>query len=372
MSQEHGGIAMPRQGSIPSNGSEVFAFLELPLDLVLTISMDFLEPASALALSLACKDLSNVLLARSLRRMKRDDRKDFLLLLEKDMNRQRPTYYCDDCVRLHYFNPARDRPGIHLYGDGRLYRDCRRNCVHLPGTGFSFPYHHARLITNQYLYGTPDPSFLANFLIPRGRLQHPPRWTQTWSAKVISGELFLSATHTFCFGGTEEKFRDILDENEYRICKHIGTRKTFTGVWAHWQLFQKTWGLLPRDTPRNFCPPWDPRRVINSFRLEGTTRIPSGSRRLKPCQAEPGSCDFCATDYTTTLQRRFVEGTQFRRREWVLTIVTYHLLGDCRSPSGDKWEAFKGNWFSCFAEPGREEVFGSVPGDVKERWESAA
>ncbi|KAI1142511.1 hypothetical protein F5Y05DRAFT_371266 [Hypoxylon sp. FL0543] len=358
------------QRSTSSIASDGFPFLELPLDIVVMIFYDFLRPAAAAALSLTCKDLASIFRGKPSNILREIDRKEFLLLLEKELTPQRPTYYCHWCARLHYFDLAREHSALYSHGELCLYKDCRRSCVQF--TGLIFPLHHFRLILNQYQYGAPDTRFVQKLLNPSQPVKSPWRWIQKWSAKVISGQLFLSATHKFRFKGTEEGFRQTLDKNEYRICRHVSPRKQFQGDEEYFDEYDKKSDATPGERPRlsisrllaSDC-------VINSFRMEGEARIPSDYRRLRLCTEVPGSCVFCATDYTTTLQKRVVEGPRMRRRPWVLTIVAYYLVGDCDSPLDRKWEVFCGARFS-FPEPCRKAIFDSVPGDVKERWESAA
>ncbi|KAI0144120.1 hypothetical protein F4776DRAFT_610776 [Hypoxylon sp. NC0597] len=380
MSQEQGGLIRPHQAQLPSTGADIPHLLKLPLELIFMISEEFLEPASALALSLTCKGLSAAIFPKSRRRLGDDDRREFLRLLEKDVSRQRPTHYCDDCVCLHYFDPTRDDPTIHPQFHMFQYSDCRRNSLHLPGTSFVFGYHHARLLTNQYLYGAPHAWFASKFGIPTQHGPHSPHWTQTWSANVINGELFLSATHTVRFVGNEDDFRRSLDENDYNICRHVGTRKSFRdlsnpgedndSLFLYWQRFGNLVNTIHITNSASFTPAWSSRRVINAFRLERGASIPIGHRFLRLCKDVRGSCSFCATDYTTTLEKGFVGGFGPLRHEWTLTIVTYHQLGDCRSPYDARWAAFRGYGWNCFSSRDREKIFGSLPGDVKAKWES--
>ncbi|OTA89204.1 hypothetical protein M434DRAFT_14694 [Hypoxylon sp. CO27-5] len=381
MSQVQGGLIRPDQSSQPSTEADVPPLLNLPLELVFMISEKFLDPASALALSLTCKDLKAAIFAKSRRRSKHNDWRVFLPLLEKDVSRCRPTYYCDDCVCLHYYDPAQDNPAMHSHLHIFRYGDCRRNSLYLPGTNFVFGYHHARLLMNQYLYGAPHDWFNNKFGSSKHHGQHSPRWTQKWASKVIAGELFLSATHTVSFIGDGNDFRHILDYNDYNICRHVGTRKSFEnsyhrgegsdGLLMYWQRFGDIGNTILVSDRSAFSPPWAPIRVIDSFRIEDRFFVPPAHRAMRVCTDVPGSCGFCATDYATTLEKRVIGGGRPVRQEWTLTITAYHYLGDCRSPYDRKWAAFRGFGWSCFSPRDRVKVFRSFPGDVRERWESA-
>lgn len=379
--------------------------MQLPVDLVLLISDSFLDPISALALSLTCKDLFNILFVKPLPRLENSDQEAFLLLLEKDVSRQRPRYYCHACVRLHSFDPTREGPTTSDYGRALEYNDCRRRRACLDGSEFTIGYHHARLIMNQHFYGAPRGLALSAFDItyrpgdyPQQGLalstfdinhwpgDYPPRWGQQWSARIIDDELFLSATHTLRFDGTEGDFRGMLDQRKYNICAHVGTKKHVDrrsrehaekchGYRQH--LYDSRNQMLQRRgdahlaSPLWFNPPWSPSRTINSFRREGSASCLPQHRFLRQCRDLLGSCIFCATDYTTTLSRGNVvgEGPKGGREEWILTIVTYHELGSCRSPSDPKWEAFARGVMND-AEP-RREALGSLPGGVKKKWEES-
>ncbi|KAK1768442.1 hypothetical protein QBC33DRAFT_377470 [Phialemonium atrogriseum] len=313
------------QSSLPSTGSggsapgsaPWSAFMQLPVDLVLLISDSFLDPISALALSLTCKDLFNMLFVKPLPRLENSDQEAFLLLLEKDVSRQRPRYYCHACVRLHSFDPTREGPTTSDYGRALEYNDCRRSRAYLDGGEFTIGYHHARLIMNQHLYGAPQDLALSAFDItyrpgdyPQQGLAlsafditHRPgdyllRWGQQWSARIIDDELFLSATHTLRFDGTEGDFRDMLDQRKYNVCAYVGTKKHADrrsrehaekchGYRQH--LYDSRNQMLQRRgdahlaSPLWFNPPWSPSRTINSFRREGSASLPQ-HRFLRQCR----------------------------------------------------------------------------------------
>lgn len=92
---------------------------------------------------------------------------------------------------------------------------------------------------------------------------------------------------------------------------------------------------------------------------------------MRECREVLGSRIFCATDYTTTLEKTIIRKRRGLEQErWVLTIKTYHELGSCRSPSDPKWEAFR-HQVSTDSEPGREAL-DPLPGEVRAKWEAAA
>ncbi len=78
---------------------------------------------------------------------------------------------------------------------------------------------------NRHFYGAPHGLALSTFDTTCWLGLHEPRWAQKWSARVIDDELFLSATHTLRFDGTEENFRAVLDEREHIICAHVNTER---------------------------------------------------------------------------------------------------------------------------------------------------
>jgi hypothetical protein len=102
--------------------------------------------------------------------------------------------------------------------------DCRRNLFRTYSTPFTIGYHHARLVMNRQFYGArrglPTSLFDIPYLVG---YYEEPRWVQRWSASVIDDELFLFATHTLRFCGTEGAFRDLLNWRRYNICAHIRT-----------------------------------------------------------------------------------------------------------------------------------------------------
>ncbi|KAH9987485.1 hypothetical protein F4779DRAFT_284947 [Xylariaceae sp. FL0662B] len=363
--------------ALPDNSES--AFMELPLDIILLIYDSFLDPASRAALALTCKDMFSAFSSKSLLpRLDAPDLEELLLLLERDLSGTQTRYYCHECVELHSFDLTREGPTANYHHGSLEPGDCRLNRLYLSGSAFSIGYAHVRVVMNRHFYGAPRG--LAGNTLDNVNCSgyEPPYWFQKWSARIIDDELFLSATHTLRFRGAERDFRDILDQREYQICAHTVTRKDDSigqherpdmrqqQLHEHQDRPVQITGDIPVD--RGWFPPWTISRTVNAFRSEGSTSPAPRSKRLRQCRDILDSCIFCATDYVTTLEKRKVGHWWKRGRdEWTLTIVTYHQLGSCRSPSDPKWVAFTTD-FWCNPKPDRE-TFGLLPGDVKKKWE---
>ncbi|KAI1653645.1 hypothetical protein F4813DRAFT_399645 [Daldinia decipiens] len=341
------------------------AFLNLPLDIIYIIYNSFLDPVSKLTLTLTCKDMFAVIPIKSLPRLDLSDLGEFLHLLEKDMNGPRPSYFCRACTRLHYLEDTR--------GDETI-----------------FSYSHAIKSNNGCCsyYGAPGGLALSAFEVVNQSSYRQPRWFRKWSARIIDDELFLSSTQKARFVGAEGDFRDLLDRREYQICAHTWTMQRGVGfrdkeeeegeklqkyirrLQAAYDQRVRMDGGAPEAQSYWYNPQWGPGRTVNSFRLEKSTDSMLHSKLLRQCRDVPGSCLFCDTDYTTTLEKRKV-GHWWERgqEEWVLTIVTYHQLGHGLIPDDPTWIAFKTK-YSSYTGPFREE-FGSLPRSVKEKWDES-
>jgi hypothetical protein len=368
----------------PSTQCDELTLMQLPMDLILEISDYFLDPISALALSLTCKGMSEAIFARALPRLGKSDLEGFLLLLEKDTSHQRPTYYCHTCIRLHAFDPADENPSTPSYrithGTG-----CRSNRLCLSDLDLAMGYPHGRLIMNEHFYGAGHGLPLSTLDITHRTGYYEPRWEQKWLARVIDDKLFLSARHTLSFEGTEVEFESIIAEGERDICAHVGIRKyadkgqrehdermhtsqqKFCNIQNVRLRIQGSATVVPCPS---FNPSWSPSRTIHSFRRKNSASCLPGREALRECRDVLGSCIFCATDYVTTLEKRNVgEARERTPEEWVLTVTAYHDLGSFRSPSDPKWEAFRQTVFN-HTRPERETL-GSLPGEVKMRWEES-
>lgn len=200
------------------------SFMNLPLELVLHVSGSFLDPVSALALSLTCKGMTEATFGRSLARLRPSHLEDFLLILEKDMSHHRPTYYCHTCIRLHAFDPASESPNASGYRRA-LGTNCRSNNLCLDKGPLTISYAHARLVMNEHLYGARHGLPLSTLDVTYRTGYYEALWEQKWLARVIDNELFLSARHSLQFEGTADDFRSIINDREHDICAHVGVRR---------------------------------------------------------------------------------------------------------------------------------------------------
>ncbi|KAI6093482.1 hypothetical protein F4821DRAFT_274094 [Hypoxylon rubiginosum] len=329
--------------SVRNNSVRTFNFRKLPTELIDLIFEDFLDPVTATALSLTCKDLRNGHY-RVPQRLNLLDRRLLLLLLENDSTSQRPVYFCHHCVGLHSFDPVREGP-THpslphfkfgpddwpLAPYGRL-NDCCQDIVRVDGNNFVIEYRHVRLIMNQHFYGGAGLP-LSTFNVTCRPEYDDGRWSQKWSARIIDDELFLSATHTLNYRGSKGDFREIVNRSECNICAHVKLNEL-------WTIFGGDVSGAEGTPARSW-----PRRNF-----------------LEPCGNVHHVCISCATDFTITVEERS------EPERWVLTIVTYHQLGSCRYPNDPRWVAFRGGRrFHSVPTPLRD-TFGIMPGSVREKW----
>ncbi|KAI5864103.1 hypothetical protein GGS23DRAFT_562968 [Durotheca rogersii] len=357
-------VAKPHLRRLSStDGESPFPLVSLSADLAVLIADSFLEPASAVALSLTCKDLKSLLFASSLQRLRLLDLEELLLLLERDSAAPYPKYYCYDCTRLHSFDPADRRPGIVLNPGATLQDTCGGRNTRFPGSRLMISYRHARLVMNQHFYG-PQGGLPSSVFDVEYRAGCSDPWTQKWSAMVVDDELFLSATHTLAFTGHDLEFRTYLNQHTHQICVHVGTNKVIAN--HHWMdVLQRMATYTPRKAkcfsrktrwPNSYII-----NITNGDECAPTVAMEPPNQRLKCSWYIPGSCGFCATDYTTTLER-FNPENWHSQEQWRLTIVTYHQLGSCRSPSDPVWKAFNGTYHSHLARSQLE------PRSVEDKW----
>ncbi|KAK0740998.1 hypothetical protein B0T18DRAFT_331560, partial [Schizothecium vesticola] len=285
-------------------------FLQLPVNIILYLFREHLPPVSALALSLTCKSLSALASCQAGKiRLSISDREAFLLLLEKDVGHNR--YYCHLCSILHPFSSS--EPYALASSTWKLGEDnCRRRAlVFFTGSGITIGYHHVRLAMNRHLFGPPNSLPLAKFQLVYPSLG-PLYFRERWSARILQDEFFLSATRTLHSNqGTDQQLRQAVDLSCHAICIHVETGN---------RLRNPIKALYPGSSSTGY---------------------------YTPCRDVVESCGHCLTDYDTTVEQRWVEVIDGKKKVmrafWFITITSYHRLGAGRSPLDAKWHAFAAN-----------------------------
>ena len=315
--------------------------MELPVDIILYICRNHLPPASTQALSLTCKSLFALASRQAGLRLTTSDREEFLLLLEKDIGHNR--YYCHTCRILHCF--LHEHSVLQAAPWTLPQNDCRRqNLVYLSGNSVAISYHHVRLAMNRHFLGPPNGLPLTRFRLDNASSTPGPLcWKQTWSARILHDELFLSATRTLCIPDvTDEALRQAVDRVYHRVCNHVSTHK-YTNC------------------------------RVKALQRPGSTDLHCP---FTPCWNIVESCRHCLTDYETTVERRWIKtrgyGEQRGRvkASWFITVTSYHRLGGGRSPWDAKWRMFKSGRFTTSLDIPRN-MFLYPHGEVRQMWKDA-
>lgn len=77
----------------------------------------------------------------------------------------------------------------------------------------------------------------------------------------------------------------------------------------------------------------------------------------------PGSCGTCLTDWEVRICRRYAPGVGHEVKSgWTVSMVSFHDLGDCRSP--DEWK-----WMDALALRSQYDLC-RKPGSVRRKWGS--
>ncbi|KAK3903707.1 hypothetical protein C8A05DRAFT_14320 [Staphylotrichum tortipilum] len=277
----------------------LFQLLLLPSDILSYLAQHHLSPPSAVALSLTCKGSYNLLFPH----LKATDRLPFsnpehrgelCLLLERDIGDK--YYFCGACSSLHLFLPT-DGPAAFDFGllsDAPVCRGPDSFRWTLGVDRYTLGVHHVRLAMNHYLFGPPSGLALDNFDVNYLTEGHP-RISESWSAKILDGDLFIASTRTTVWGLPHRELLEGLMANEYRICEHIGLH-------------------------------------------EAPTLLPRGNRgAIEVIADDLGHCRNCFTDWTITTMsyppvmqdtEGDAEGKQQTR--WRLALATYHRFPSSR------------------------------------------
>ncbi|KAK0624194.1 hypothetical protein B0T14DRAFT_565487 [Immersiella caudata] len=169
----------------------------------------------------------------------------------------------------------------------RSQRKCiRTNLFQSHESGFTIHHPHVRLVMNRLFglnHGLPLSIFNREdlFVILTGLLVAGPGgraiWEETWSARILHNELFLSSKRTVRWGAdheTEEKLRSELDTRAYAICGHVNMQLL---NWVGKEEYMYTFAALhPKTKP------------------------------VMECKDVVGECAQCFTDYDTTIESRWV------------------------------------------------------------------
>ena len=325
--------------------------LNQPVDIVFQI-LEHLPPESSVAFSLTCKAAYSGFFQRMKQGLDVTAKQNLLPFLEESLSKD--FFFCHNCAKLHPLDPAWTRdPGSnpvhrpHLGpGGGQPQLPCKPR-IHTPG-GLGIGFHHIKLATNAHLWGSGHGMSLAWLKrdIPvledwKSTNLDSTHWKIGHDARISGdAQLFLRVTHKALVSGYAKisSCVNILPSRPHFICHHVANRAS--GGTSN--LF------LPLDLRYN------------------NTR---------------GSCDICLTDYTATVKRLGREDYPFGNKNaygtvWEKTIISYHQLGRCRSPSDPAWVAFSqrrptfsdGEGYG-FTPRTAIPVLHKEPGAIKRQWD---
>lgn len=338
-------------------------FPKLPLD-VLFCFLDCFEPADSIAFALSCKTLYSSCFGQALSRLRNQSttvaqRQGVHLMLEREQNGQ--AYYCHSCNTLHEFSP--DWRATSKIGGIKSCYDCKITNQ----TFFNFPYGEsksefepqfsldfdspgltttyrvdyvlARLVMNRHLLGTQAGLPLSCLEVQNlDRLQtedlqfsKPFTLTQTWRARIIDDELYLSAIYSFTQLSVGERAHQRFWDCFYSLSSWIRDRLFSTiGLCSHVQTGYR--GVINHPS---------------SFQSHACTQL--NQSHMHTLNYELDSCHHCLSDFEASTKWRSLDGTysEYRPRNRQelnhglssVTITTYHQLGKCRSPLDWKWAA---------------------------------
>ncbi|KAI1100152.1 hypothetical protein F4804DRAFT_336536 [Jackrogersella minutella] len=329
--------------------------MECPVEIVLIIS-EYISKVDRICLSLTCKALFCIIGVPNKTELKSPIKKMLLYRLEKAIP---GVCYCQFRNKLIPFDRT-NLPG--LYDFGIIYKFERFSpgyyylrMLRFPSSTFALSYHAARLITNYGLLGPEHgvPPSCLSYLLPGDKILYhwlptPSRnvirydrnpndiqmfwslkdpedrdqiyWRESWKAKLIGGDLFLSATHSRFHSEAEGKAL----QNSFNRCGFICMHTA----------------VQPQSENK--------KHAANFPDIDGKLSKDSGYHST-------GWCRFCMTDWDLSIQW---EGPSYG---WVIVIKTYHDLGNCRSPFHWKWKAIN--------MPTNKRAKRNNPGGiVKSRW----
>ncbi|KAK3299858.1 uncharacterized protein B0H64DRAFT_379298 [Chaetomium fimeti] len=337
----------PSTSPLPSPPLPLSGFLWLPADVVLYLCREHLPPSAAVGLSLTCKALFGLVFPEAAPGLGRNpaEREALQLLLERDLGQH--WWYCHGCSLLHRIRshgPTTDPPtSATAYWPPITWEPGRpcHNSHWFEGSTFVLDYESVRLVMNRHFLGPPNGLPLGSFTVEASSMFFNPwqgklvPWREGWSARIVQGQFFLSATRTLSSAGwADNTLREALAHEERELCGHvkISSRPCVHSV--------KALSCTYRAYPRSFV----------------------------PCRDVVESCYRCLTDYATTIEHVGTD-TEQTTRYWFITITSYHQLGSGRSATDANFDAF-GHLMSLDSYRMRRDMVTHPPGAVKRSWES--
>lgn len=299
--------------------------LRLPPELVLMICGHLsTDRVSTCSLAITCKRFFLMLVHDGrLLPLDTSDRNSFLCLLERDLGDR--FYLCCECSKLRRFYKS--------WGPTRpdSYQNCHRLLKSSLQVGsYRLAYHHLRLVMHHHRSGGTKGIPLKNLnqtvaVATLPQEQDKAIWRQDWSARIINGELFLSARHTLR-ASDKTNLRRALDMGFYTICTHTCI---------------SPWWISSCPAP-----------------LRGS---------IEGCCEVLGSCNRCLTDYILTIEAPREPAKHSAHGEWRVSVTTYHQVGDGTSRWDRKWLAYVQFLYTLDLCRNPADY---PPGSIRETWNS--
>ena len=147
--------------------------------------------------------------------------------------------------------------------------------------------------------------------------------------------------------GSCAKNRRVLESHDpHWICHHVTTHPPRpVGPYGKKGLVRRVSELSPWDEPLSY-------------------------NYVKDCAGVLGYCSVCLTDFETTVERPECRSDDPEMEMLNVTILSYHQLGPCRSPSDWKWQTFGAKQPSTPVTRKRYLDSFHEPAAVKRRWDA--
>jgi hypothetical protein len=307
----------------PRSGLGRFA---LPPELILMIATH-LNGLSIISLALTCRGLHRLCFPQR-PNLNTTEKEELLLLLEKDIA---TLYFCHYCVKPHRWYKRWDNSISPRVEEGLPCKlQLLRNFLCLPLTCY-IPYHLARLVMNQHIYGL-NHGLPLHIFEEQARIHYPLSGatdSESLHARIVDDKLLLLSVKTISHSrGHSKTLRGYVDSLGHRVCRH------FTLWKGHYHYAPVQLPELARDT--------------------------NALRYFAPCNQSLGSCPFCLTDYCVDISWRGI------RKGYFIKVLVYRQIGDCRSPFDWSWRSM--TTLQTVDEPRTAHPLEYGPGIVVDRW----
>jgi hypothetical protein len=213
-------------------------------------------------------------------------------------------YFCHRCAKLHHWHRCWSRSITPWYKESIPCKGGEDNDDLVISHLRFIPYSYARWVMNRHFYGSTHGLPIKKFEERTLLLRYSDGFVEKISqhARIVDRQLLVSSTITMAHSrGDSASLRRHVGRSRADVCTHL---------------------VLSR------CHEYNGTADVPELVKDAATQ-----NEFRPCEQSFGSCVFCLTDYRFDIQ------WQGPKKGYIIKMLVYRQLGDCRSPLDWTWRA---------------------------------